>query len=90
MCVTRSLPQARFAADNEYDPDEEPRTLQDVFPADLHQKFLNMVRRAFPEKISVSGVTAILKRCTIILNTKHRIYVRPASKTFAIQTHCLA
>ena len=68
--------QARFACDNKYDPaaidDEDPNLTLDTF--------LAAIRPAFPPNMCKPDVMAILKRASVILNTRDHIYVKLAAR----------
>ena len=79
--------QARFAADNTYDEAAGPSN-EDwswvstvAWEEALEKKdtwFLDMMRPAFPPGISMPNIRAIVKRCTVLINTKSHLYVRYA------------
>jgi hypothetical protein len=79
--------QGRFAADNQYDDKAEPDDVawQAADAADDTMRkdrrlgfFLDMLEPTFPKGIAMANVRAMLKRCTIILNTKDYLYIRLA------------
>ena len=80
--------QARFGGDNAYDEEAEPSNstwVDGTFGVpDKERRFnsnkflLDMVRPAFPRNLSRPNVGAMLKRCTIMLNTTKFLYVRMA------------
>ena len=82
------LKEFRTAADNKVDLDAEPSATVDGkrmplkigYSGTSDSTFLNMIRPAFPKEIIESDISAILKRCTVIVNTKWWVYVRPASE----------
>lgn len=77
--------QARLGADNSYDEQAEPTDAdwRDACGLPLAKAaamkeafFLDMLKPAFPHGISKANIGAILKRCSIVLNTKNYVYVR--------------
>ncbi len=90
--------QARFAGDNSYDPEGEPNeadwfkatSVSDAKKSKATTRFLiDMAKPAFPRNLSDANVGAILKRCTIMLNTKENLYFRLAGVDSVTQRHPL-
>jgi hypothetical protein len=79
--------QCRIAADNTYDEAVEPDDVQwlqatCVSKEEKEEKttglLLDMVKKSFPAGIDRENILALLKRVTIVLNTKKFVYVRLA------------
>ena len=74
--------QARFAADNKYDADMIPEGESTPWPTtevDL-RAFLNIIRPAFPKDMCQPDIMAVVKRASVILNTKEYVYVKLAAQ----------
>ncbi|CAK0830442.1 unnamed protein product [Prorocentrum cordatum] len=77
--------QARFGGDNEYDASAAPTATQRALAstgADAAQKttaiLTDMLKPTFPKNFSPSNVGAMLKRCTVFLNTPTDMFFRLA------------
>jgi hypothetical protein len=92
--------QARFGGDNAYDASAEPTHDQwfaavgfassDEEKAMVTTQFLmDMLVPAFPKGMSPSNVGAMLKRCSILLNTKNHVYLRLAGLNSIVEKHVL-
>lgn len=74
--------QARFGGDNNYCAEAEPsdadweRVMGDAKKST--NILIEMIRPAFPPNMSTANVFAMLKRCTVMLNTVNWVYVRVA------------
>ena len=88
-----------MGADNEYNATGEP-TNEDWVKAttcrtpeqrmkDTTGFLLDMARPAFPSGISTSNIGALLKRCSICLNTENFVYFRPAGKNCEVVRYSL-
>ena len=69
-----ALGEPRLATDNKLDPNMEP----DVHPGGeiSVEQFLGMAGPAFPKGAVLPDIMAILKRATVIINTKNFVYVK--------------
>ena len=78
--------QLRVAADNKYEPKEEPNNESVLWHTTTHPnqgvmpyaRFMAMVRPAFSKEATEADMDAILKRCSIVVHCKDFVYVRPA------------
>ena len=88
--------QARFAGDNAYNPDVEPTVVEWLF-ATMHADkaarttaiLIEMIKPAFPSGLSAANIAAMLKRCSVLLNTKTHLYVRHAGIKSCVEQHPL-
>jgi len=90
--------QARFGGDNSYDASAEPSYtdwLAQTTVADAEKKvvttriLVDMIRPAFPKNMSNANIGAMLKRCTVCLNTENIFYVRLAGLDSVVERHPL-
>ena len=83
--------QSRFAGENDYNAAAEPSNTEWTFIMGNRDKseevFLDMLKPTFPKELSIPNVRALLKRTTIILNTKNYIYVRMAGLETMVTRH---